>query len=93
MGSSRKSPSPKQLAALRRLAMQRGQSFVYPRTSGQASAEMRRLLRMEPQDSLERRLDDEGVSDDMATRRGDAAQVRLEEIEGYGSSATWARGR
>jgi hypothetical protein len=93
MGSSRKSPSPKQLAALRRLAMQRGQSFIYPKTSGQASAEIRRLLRMQPEDSLARRLDYEEISEDMATRRGDAAQVRLEEIEGYGSSATWAKGR
>jgi hypothetical protein len=30
------------------------------------------------------------VSEDMATRRGDAAQIRPDELSGYGSSATWS---
>src|SRR5688500_3233817 len=40
---SAQAPRPKQLRYLRALANNRGQTFTYPRTKAQASAEIRRL--------------------------------------------------
>jgi hypothetical protein len=93
MGSSDTAPTRKQLVTLRRLAMERGQSFATPRTRRQASAEIRRLLGTKRESASDQRRERLAISREMATGRGDAAAVRTEiEIEGYGSSATWARG-
>lgn len=84
-----RSPSGKQMRYLRSLAAQRGESFVYPHTAAEASAEIERLLGRRRGSYVERRIEREQISRDMA-ERGDAAAVRDFEIEGYGSSAHWA---
>jgi len=81
-------PSPKQLSYLKSLALQRGESFTYPQTGAQASAQIDRLLGRKRGSHVERRIEREQISRDMAGR-GDAASVRDSEIEGYGSSARW----
>jgi hypothetical protein len=91
--SSRKAPTYEQQRELRRLAMARGVSFTPPKTSAEASAEIRRLRKMRPQSRFDQRFEDRGVSFDMAVRRGDAARVRPSEVEGFGSSATWSQRR
>jgi hypothetical protein len=82
-------PTPKQLSYLRGLAMRTGQSFAYPRTRAQASAEIKRLEATKRTPASDRRRETRAVRDDMATGRGDAARVRSEELGGYGSSACW----
>jgi hypothetical protein len=81
-------PTAKQLRYLRSLALQRGESFTYPATAAQASAEIGRLKGRKRGSYVERRVEREQVSRDMAMRGGDAA-VRDSEIVGYGSSARW----
>jgi hypothetical protein len=84
-------PTPRQMRYLRELAMQRGESFTTPRTKAQASAEIQRLKARRPTPHADARRELRQVADDMATRRGDDAQVQLDyETRGYGSSATWA---
>lgn len=80
--------SDKQLRYLRSLAIQRGESFTYPSTVAEASAEIERLKKRRPGSYTERRIEREQVSRDMA-ERGGAARVRESEVEGYGSSARW----
>ncbi len=87
-----KQPSEKQLNLLRRLASEKGQTFAYPATSAQASAEIRRLLGQTPSTRVERNLDRQAVWNMRAERPYDATQIRRDEVSGYGSTATWARG-
>jgi hypothetical protein len=91
MSTTGKPPTAKQLRYLRNLAMQRGESFTYPRSAAEASAEIARLKRRKPSSQVDRRIERQKVSSDMATR-GDAAAVRDSEIVGYGSSARWKVG-
>jgi hypothetical protein len=86
-------PSARQQRYLRQLAMQRGISFVPPRTSFEASRLIDELKRRRPDTVAERRREIRAVQDDMARNRGDAARV-IEGVEtvGWGSSATWKRG-
>jgi len=87
-------PTPKQQRYLRQLALQRGVSFVPPRTRAEASRAIGELKRRAPEPVADRRREVRGVQDDMATRRGDSARVRHEiETEGYGSTASWKQGR
>ena len=81
-------PSAKQMRYLRSLASQRGESFAYPATAAEASAEITRLKARRRSSASERRIEREEVSRAMA-ERGDAASVRDSEIVGYGSSARW----
>jgi hypothetical protein len=81
-------PSAKQLRYLRNLAETRGESFAYPQSAAQASAEIERLKSRRPNSTLERRFERLAVSREIA-EIGDAAQVRDSEISGYGSSAHW----
>jgi hypothetical protein len=82
-------PTPRQLRYLRVLAEQTGTTFPLPKTFAQA----KRLIddmhqrKQTPRSDVQR--EHCTVSDEMATRRGDAAQVRADELSGYGSSATW----
>lgn len=86
-------PTPKQLGYLRRLASSRGQTYRYPQTRTEASAEIKRLKGNRPDSRLNRAVERaEAQRDPMAARR-DATAVREHEIEGYGSSARWAGGR
>ena len=82
-------PTPKQLSYLRGLALGRGQSFAYPRTRAQASAEIKRLEATKRTPASDRQRETRAVRDDMSRSRGDAAHVRPEELGGYGSSAHW----
>jgi hypothetical protein len=87
-------PTAKQQRYLRQLALQRGVSFVPPRTRAEASRAIGVLKRRAPEPAADRRREIRAVQDDMATRRGDAARVRNEiETEGYGSTAMWKQGR
>jgi hypothetical protein len=81
-------PTSKQLRYLRSLAESRGESFAYPATRAQASAEIERLKARRRSPRGDRRREVAEVRRAMATR-GDAAAVRSSELGGYGSSATW----
>ena len=81
---------PKQLRYLRALAQRTGQTFTYPHTTEAASAEIKRLQSQKPTPAAERHREKRAVARDMATARGDAAQVRPAETTGYGSTAAWA---
>ena len=88
-------PTGKQLGYLRQLAIQLGQSFAYPRTSAEASAEIRRLRasqrgRDSGLDRRDERRERREIQRDLQLRAGDAARVDLDrEATGYGASATW----
>jgi len=83
-------PTAKQMRYLKALAEERGQSFTYPKTKAQASAEIDRLRGAKKTPSADARRERRQVSEHMATRRGDNARIRDSEVQGYGSSATWA---
>jgi hypothetical protein len=78
---------------LRQLALQRGITFVVPKTRAQASRAIDTLRRCQPEPVADRRRGIRAIQDDMARNRGDNAKV-LEGVEttGYGSSATWKGG-
>lgn len=87
-------PTPRQQRYLRQLALQRGVTFVVPRTRLEASRLIDQLKRRPLEAAADRRRELRAVQDDMARARGDAASVREDlEVTGYGSSATWNRGR
>jgi len=87
-------PTAKQQRYLRQLAMQRGVTFVVPRTRAQASRLIDQLKRRAPESRADQRREIRAVQDDMARGRGDSAKV-VEGVEttGFGSSATWKRGQ
>ena len=87
-------PTARQQRYLRQLALQRGVSFVVPKTRAQASRAIDTLKRRRPEPLADRHREIRAVQDDMARNRGDNAKV-LEGIEttGYGSSATWKGAR
>lgn len=89
-GSAKPPPTAKQLAYLRSLANRSGTTFTYPRTSSQASAEIKRLQRLGQSSHADRTREQRAVQRDLAERPDDAAKVRFEETRGYGSSARWA---
>ena len=70
--------------------MQRGISFIPPRTCFEASRLIDELRRGRPDSVAEPRREIRAVQDDMARNRGDAARV-IEGVEtvGWGSNATW----
>jgi hypothetical protein len=82
-------PSAKQLRYLRDLADRCGESFTYPTTVAEASAEIERLRGRRRSTRADRRREVAEVRRAMASCGGDAAATRSAEIVGYGSSATW----
>lgn len=68
--------------------METGESFSWPKTFGQASAEIKRLLAISPSSKADRRREARQVSEDLASNSGGAAAIRPDEIGGYGASAT-----
>jgi hypothetical protein len=88
MTEETKPATAKQLRYLRNLAETRGESFAYPRSAAEASAEIERLKSRRPDSTVERRFERLAVSREIA-EIGDAAKVRDAEIGGYGSSAHW----
>ena len=85
-------PTSRQLAYLKSLADRTGQTFTYPQTSRQASAEINRLKHTKPSTRTERYVERK-LADLIATGPVDAARVREDEISGRGSSATWMNNR
>jgi hypothetical protein len=87
-------PTVRQQRYLRQLAMQRGVSFVPPRTCFEASRLIDQLKRRRPDTIADERREIRAVQDDMARNRGDAARiVEGRDTIGHGSSATWKGGR
>src|SRR6266508_2382031 len=86
-------PTARQQRYLRQLALQRGISFVPPRTRVEASRMIDAPRRRRPDSVADRRRGIRAVQDDMARDRGDVARV-TEGVEtaGWGSTATWKRG-
>jgi hypothetical protein len=87
-------PTARQQRYLRQLAIQRGVTFVVPRSRAEASRAIDALKRRTPEPAADRRREIRAIQDDMARGRGDDARV-VEGLEttGYGSSATWKGGR
>lgn len=86
-------PTARQQRYLRQLALQRGVSFVVPKTRAEASRAIDALKRHVPEPVADRRREIRAVQDDMARNRGDAARiVEGVETDGFGSSATWKGG-
>jgi hypothetical protein len=83
--------TPKQLRALRRLALSRDQTFAYPHTKAQASAELRRLIRIPGQHAIDRAIEHAELERVEPPR--DATAVGEHEISGHGGSAHWTHGR
>lgn len=81
-------PTAKQLRYLRGLAEARGESFTYPTSVAEASAEIERLKARRPESRIDRKLDRLATSRAMA-ERGDSAAVREDEVLGYGSGCRW----
>ena len=88
---SSKPPTAKQLAYLRALAERAGQTFAVPRTSRDASAEIRRLKAAPAESSVERRIERDAIADAIAAGPPDSARVTRSEVVGFGSSATWSQ--
>ena len=86
--STNDKPTHRQLAYLRSLASQRGQTFQYPTTKSQASREIERLLNGKPDSRLERAIERE-QGYEITTNDLDATRVREDETSGWGSSAHW----
>ena len=87
-------PTARQQRYLRQLAIQRGVTFVVPKTRAEASRAIDELKRRKPDPVADRRREIRAVRDDLATRRGDAAKViRGIDTKGFGSHATWKGGR
>ncbi|MBV8218733.1 MAG: DUF3072 domain-containing protein [Solirubrobacterales bacterium] len=88
---SSKPPTPKQLAYLRALAERTGQTFTTPRTSQEASAEIRRLKAAAAESQIERKIERGEIAEAIGTGAQDSVRVTREEISGHGSSATWSQ--
>lgn len=87
-----KPPSARQLNYLKALAIRTGQTFTYPRTSSDASGEIRRLKAVRPSSHIELELERLELSAEQAAREANCdVPVDLSETEGYGSTATWSR--
>jgi hypothetical protein len=83
-------PTQKQLAYLKSLADSTGTTFTYPKTSAQASAQIRRIKARPRSSAGERTRERRDVQRDLAERPQDAAAVRAgRDVRGYGSSARW----
>ncbi|MBV9334305.1 MAG: hypothetical protein JO243_00300 [Solirubrobacterales bacterium] len=88
---SSKPPTPKQLAYLRALAERTGRTFATPRTSRDASTELRRLKAAPAESRLERRIEHDEIADAIDTGAEDSVRVTRSELTGYGSSSTWSQ--
>ena len=81
-------PRPKQLAYLKALAQRTGTSFAYPKTRGEASREIDRLLQLPSLSSRERARDRRTLDHDLEHQRY-ATGPHADEISGWGASARW----
>jgi hypothetical protein len=87
-----KPATAKQQRYLRVLARRTRTTFTPPRTSSQASAEIRRLQQLADASRTERQLDDRHVSRELHTGASTAARIREDETTttGFGATARWA---
>jgi hypothetical protein len=85
-------PTSRQLQYLRSLAERAGQTFTYPETGAQASAEIQRLKGTAPQSPGERRYERKLIADQVATGLNNTA-IQPQETTGYGSDAAWHQNR
>jgi hypothetical protein len=87
-------PTARQQRYLRQLVVQRGVTFVVPKSRAEAARAIDALKRRAPESVADRRREVRAVQDDLTGSRGDDARV-IEGLEttGYGSNATWQRGR
>jgi hypothetical protein len=85
-----KKPTAKQMEYLGDLAKRTGETFPFPTTRAQASAEINRLKRRPFLTSAERRREAFEARCRDGERHGDAAAVREDEVAGWGSTATWS---
>ena len=83
-------PTARQQRYLRQLALERGVSFVPPRTCFEASRTIDQVLGRSPEPRADRRRETRAVQDDLARGAGDGARVREHEISGYGSNCRWS---
>ena len=75
------------------LAIRTGQTFTNPKTSAEASAEIKRLKGTRPSSRVEVRIERKQIADQIAAAPEDAVRVRDSEIAGHGSSAIWVQNR
>jgi hypothetical protein len=87
---SSKPPTSKQLTYLRALGERAGQTFVTPRTSREASDEIRRMKAAPNNSRLERRIERDEIADAIAAGPQDGARVIASEVTGYGSNCRWS---
>ena len=86
-----KPPSPRQLNYLRALANRTGQTFTNPRTSADASREIRRLKAARPSSRVERAIERLDLTAENAAREANCdVPIRDDEIAGWGSNARWS---
>jgi hypothetical protein len=85
-------PTAKQLRYLRALASSRGQTFTYPRTKAQASAQIRRLRVATAENRLEREVERDRLEREVDLP-ADATAVRDDEVTGFGAHARWTHHR
>lgn len=71
-------PTARQLAYLRALAQRTGQTFAYPTTMADASAEINRLKQAQLSSRNERYVERKLIADQIATGSLDAAPLRIE---------------
>jgi hypothetical protein len=87
-----KRPTARQLSCLRALAQRSGQTFTWPGTRAAASREIRRLKQAAPSTRVERELERFDWAAEAAAREANCdVPIRPDELQGYGSSATWRR--
>jgi hypothetical protein len=89
--SAFRKPTPRQLNYLRILAEQTGTTFTLPKTFAQAGRTIEAMKERQRTPRRDIQRERREITHGMATRRGDAAQVKPDELSGYGSSATWAK--
>jgi hypothetical protein len=83
-------PTGRQLNYLRALANRTGQTFTYPHTRRQASREIQRLKRTQPNTRIENSVIDREIADAIACGEADATRVRRDEVTGHGSNCRWS---
>lgn len=80
-------PSPRQLGYLKSLAAQTGTSFTYPKTRGQASREIERLLALKESGYAPLPT----PADDRTSDPVYATAVQPGEVVGFGAAASWRK--
>lgn len=86
-----KPPSARQLNYLKALANRTGQTFTYPKTTREASREIRRLKQIRPSSRIELALERMDLASEQAARAANCGvPIQPTEIDGYGSNCRWS---